>query len=151
MSSDNERAESARLLVVDDEESNIRLLHRILSRAGYPHVTGTTDPREVEHLVKEIRPDLVLLDLHMPHLDGFGVLQQLGPRLTGAGYLPVLMLTGDSTPQAKRGALSLGAKDFVAKPFDATEVLLRLRNLLETKFLYHDLEVQNTTLEVRVK
>ena len=151
MPGDNERAESARLLVVDDEESNIRLLHRILSRAGYLHVTGTTDPREVEHLVKEMEPDLVLLDLHMPHLDGFGVLKQLGPRLTGAGHLPVLMLTGDATPEAKRGALSLGAKDFVAKPFDATEVLLRIRNLLETRFLYRDLEIQNTTLEVRVK
>jgi putative two-component system response regulator len=151
MSTDNERAESARLLVVDDEESNIRLLHRILSRAGYLHVTGTTDPREVENLVKELHPDLVLLDLHMPHLDGFGVLQQLGPRLSGAGHLPVLMLTGDATPEAKRGALSLGAKDFVAKPFDATEVLLRIRNLLETRFLYRDLETQNTNLEVRVK
>src|SRR5438045_3521900 len=151
MSTDNERAESARLLVVDDEESNIRLLHRILSRAGYLHVTGTTDPREVEHLVKEMEPDLVLLDLHMPHLDGFDVLKQRGPRLTGAGFLPVLMLTGDATPEAKRGALSLGARDFVSKPFDATEVLLRIRNLLEIRFLYHNLEIQNTTLEVRVK
>lgn len=151
MSSDNERAKSARLLVVDDEESNIRLLHRILSRAGYLHITGTTDPREVEHLVKEMHPDLILLDLHMPHLDGFGVLKQLGPRLTGPGYLPVLMLTGDATPEAKRGALSLGAKDFVAKPFDATEVMLRIRNLLETRFLYRDLEIQNASLEVRVK
>jgi putative two-component system response regulator len=151
MSCDNGIAESARLLVVDDEESNIRLLHRILSRAGYTHVIGTTDPREVEHLVKEMRPDLVLLDLHMPHLDGFGVLRQLAPLLTGGGYLPVLMLTGDATPEAKRGALSLGAKDFVAKPFDATEVLLRIRNLLETRFLYSTLETQNAALEVRVK
>jgi len=151
MSSANGRAESARLLVVDDEESNIRLLHRILSRAGYVHITGTTDPREVEHLVKETRPDLVLLDLHMPHLDGFGVLRQLSPRLKGGGYLPVLMLTGDATPEAKRGALSLGAKDFVAKPFDATEVLLRIRNILETKFLHSALESQNAALEGRVK
>ena len=151
MSSDNERGEAACLLVVDDEESNVRLLHRILSRAGYLHVTGTTDPREVEHLVQEIRPDLILLDLHMPHLDGFGVLRQLGPRLSGPNYLPVLMLTGDSAPEAKREALSLGAKDFVAKPFDATEVLLRIRNLLETKFLYADLESQNANLELRVK
>ena len=151
MSNDNGRAESARLLLVDDEESNIRLLHRILTRAGYLHITGTTDPRQVEALVNDMHPDLVLLDLHMPHLDGFAVLRLLAPKLTGGGYLPVLMLTGDATPEAKRGALSLGAKDFVAKPFDATEVLLRIRNLLETRFLYRALEHQNSALEVRVK
>ena len=87
----------------------------------------------------------------MPHLDGFGVLEKLGPRLNGGGYFPVLMLTGDATPEAKRGALSLGAKDFVAKPFDASEVLLRIRNLLETRFLYRALEKDNGVLETLVK
>lgn len=147
----NDCIQSARLLLVDDEATNIRLLQRILQRAGYSEVRGTVDSRDVERMVGEFEPDLVLLDLHMPYLDGFAVLKQLGPRLNGGGYLPVLMLTGDATPEAKRGALSLGAKDFVAKPFDATEVLLRIRNLLETRFLYRALEQDNGILETLVK
>ena len=147
----NESAMSARLLVVDDEEPNVRLLQRILDRAGYTEVRATTDPRDVERLVHEFNPDLLLLDLHMPHIDGFGVLERLAPHLDGAGDLSVLMLTGDTTPEAKRNALSLGAKDFVAKPFDGGEVLLRIRNMLETRFLYSALEKQNGALEVRVK
>ena len=146
----SEHASSARLLLVDDEESNVRLLQRILTRAGYGEIRGTADPRDVEEIVSVFDPDLVLLDLHMPHLDGFEVLKKLAPRLHGSGYLPVLMLTEDATPEAKRGALSLGAKDFVAKPFDASEVLLRIHNLLETRFLYRSLELQNSALETRV-
>jgi putative two-component system response regulator len=105
----------------------------------------------VEHLVGEFNPDLMLLDLHMPHMDGFAVLKQLGSRVSAAGYLPVLMLTGDATPEAKRGALSLGAKDFVAKPFDASEVLLRIRNMLETRLLYRALEQDNGALQTLVR
>jgi len=147
----NDCIQSARLLLVDDEATNIRLLQRILQRAGYSEVRGTVDSRDVERMVGEFEPDLVLLDLHMPYLDGFAVLKQLGPRMNGGGYLPVLMLTGDATPEAKRGALSLGAKDFVAKPFDSTEVLLRIRNLLETRFLYRALAQDNGVLETLVK
>jgi putative two-component system response regulator len=147
----NDLIRSARLLVIDDEPSNIRLLQRILQRAGYAEVRATMDSRDAEHMVEEFDPDLVLLDLHMPHMDGFAVLKQLGPRLNGGGYFPVLMLTGDATPDAKRGALSLGAKDFVAKPFDASEVLLRIRNLLETRFLYRALEADNGVLQTLVK
>jgi putative two-component system response regulator len=142
---------SARLLIVDDEESNVRLLERILRRAGYETIKGTMEPRNVSRIVAEYDPDLIMLDLHMPHLDGFGVLTQVAEQLSGGGYLPVLMLTGDATPEAKRGALSLGARDFVAKPFDAEEVLLRIRNLLETRLLYTALEGHNTLLEARVK
>lgn len=87
-------------------------------------------------IVEEYNPDLVLLDLHMPPPDGFAILRSLAPRLTGAGYLPVLVLTGDGSSESKRGALSTGARDFLFKPFDGTEVLLRIRNLLETRFLY---------------
>src|SRR6476660_3675544 len=147
----NESAATARLLVVDDEEPNVRLLQRILERAGYTEVRATTDTREVEGVVRDFSPDLLLLDLHMPHIDGFGVLERLAPLLGGAGDLSVLMLTGDATPEAKRNALSLGAKDFVAKPFDAGEVLLRIRNMLETTFLYRALEKQNGALEIRVR
>jgi putative two-component system response regulator len=144
-------AASARLLLVDDEEVNVRLLTRILEGAGYTAVRSTVDPRRVEQMIDEIDPDLLLLDLRMPHIDGFGILKRIAPRLNGGGNLPVLMLTGDATPEVKRRALSLGAKDFVAKPFDAGEVLLRIRNLLETRFLHQALERQNNALETRVK
>jgi len=143
-------AASARLLIVDDEYSNIRLLERILAQAGYSQVLGTSDSREVESVIAAFKPDLLLLDLRMPHMDGFAVLKKLAPRLNGGGNLPVLMLTGDATPETRRAGLSLGAKDFVAKPFDADEVLLRIANLLETRFLYRALENQNGVLEARV-
>jgi putative two-component system response regulator len=144
-------AQLARLLVVDDEETNRRLLDRILRSAGYSNVRTLGDSRAVESVVEEFDPDLLLLDLHMPYLDGFAVLKHLAPYLTGTSYLPVLMLTGDSTAEAKRGALSLGARDFVPKPFDATEVLLRIRNMLESRFLHRELESQNSILETRVE
>jgi len=140
----------ARVLLVDDEEMNLRLLQRILSRAGYVNVQTTSDGREVLRIFAEFKPDVILLDLHMPARNGFDVLKDLRSAVGPRAFLPVLMLTGDATPEAKRGALSLGAKDFLAKPFDASEVLLRIHNLLETRFLYRSLEEQNSALEVRV-
>ncbi len=142
---------SARILVVDDEEMNLRLLRRILERDGYTNIRTTSVGQEVLQIVAEYNPDLVLLDLHMPPPDGFAILRSLAPRLTGAGYLPVLVLTGDGSSESKRGALSTGARDFLSKPFDGTEVLLRIRNLLETRFLYQTLETQNALLETRVE
>jgi putative two-component system response regulator len=147
---DDSRTADARILVVDDQEPNVRLLQRILARAGYRNVRATTNGRDVAGLFVEFHPDLMLLDLHMPGHDGFQILRELSPVINGGGYLPVLMLTGDVTPDAKRGALSLGAKDFLGKPFDATEVLLRIRNLLETRFLYQSMEKQNSLLEIKV-
>lgn len=142
---------SARILVVDDEEMNLRLLRRILERDGYTNIRTTAIGSEVLQIVEEYDPDLVLLDLHMPQPDGFAILRSLGPLLTGAGYLPVLVLTGDGSSESKRGALSTGARDFLFKPFDGAEVLLRIRNLLETRFLYRTLENQNSLLETRVE
>jgi len=143
--------ERARILVVDDEETNVRLLQRILARAGYDNVQSTIDPTGVAVLYAEYQPDLILLDLHMPGRDGFAVLEDLAPYLAGGGYVPVLMVTGDGSAEAKRRALALGAKDFVAKPFDAAEVLLRIRNLLETRRLYSLLTHQNSVLESKVQ
>ncbi|MBA3404484.1 MAG: response regulator [Gemmatimonadaceae bacterium] len=148
---ESDLAAAARILVVDDLVENQKLLTRILERAGYRHIRCTADGREVAEIVAGFRPDLILLDLHMPAFDGFQVLQQLAPELENGGYLPVLMLTGDATTEAKRSALSLGAQDFLKKPFDSTEVLLRIRNLLETRFLYRSLEIHNATLENRVE
>lgn len=114
-----------RILVVDDEAGNIDLLALLLEKEGYSQIVTTKDPRQVLSLFQEFQPDLLLLDLHMPHMDGFGVMQQLRPRIPEGEYFPILILTGDLNPTVKRQALALGAKDFLIKPFDRVEVLLR--------------------------
>lgn len=141
----------ARILIVDDELGNVDVLTRMLRAAGYSAIRGTTDSRTTVPLVYEFQPDLILLDLSMPVMDGFEVLEQLRPIIPPAVYLPILILTGDIRFEARQRALSSGAKDFLLKPFDMTEVLLRIRNLLETRFLYLLLQEQNQNLEVRVE
>jgi len=145
------RFSAARILVVDNEATNVRTLSRILQVAGYTNIVATTDPTEVLALFAEQEPDLVLLDLHMPVLDGVAVLERLAEVAAPQSYLPVLVLTGDSSQQARRRALSKGAKDFVTKPFELDEVLLRIHNLLETKFLHREIANENIQLEQRVK
>ncbi len=145
-----ELAES-RILIVDDESANIRLLGRILERAGYRNVATTTDPLEAIDLFESFEPDLVLLDLNMGPLDGFGVMERLRAWITDDVYLPILVLTADMTPEARQRALSEGAKDFLTKPFDAEEVLLRIRNLLSTRLLHLRLLDQNAALEEGVR
>jgi putative two-component system response regulator len=130
------RLTDARILVVDDERVNVVLLERILEQDGYRNVKSTTDSSQAAALYEQFEPDLVLLDLHMPGLDGFAVMEQLGGRVPPGTFLPILILTADIRPEIKRRALAVGAKDFVTKPFDRTEVLLRIQNLLETRFLY---------------
>ena len=122
--------EKARILMVDDHEVNIRLVEHFLLGAGYTSIRAIQDPREAEPLFVEFQPDLVLLDLQMPHMDGFEVLEALRPHIPEETYLPILVLTADVTPEAKQKALSRGAKDFLVKPFNSTEILLRIRNLL---------------------
>ena len=141
---------NARILIVDDERDNIDVLQRILARAGFTRVESTTDSREAASLYVKHRPDLILLDLHMPHLDGLGVMAQLS-EIAEATYLPILILSGDVTPEARREALSSGAKDFVSKPFQSDEILLRIRTQLETRFLYLQIQSQNQLLEVKVR
>jgi putative two-component system response regulator len=126
----------ARILVVDDERVNVVLLERILEQDGYRNVKSITDPSEAAVLYDQFEPDLVLLDLHMPKLDGFAVMKLLEGRIPADTFLPILILTADIRPEIKRRALAAGAKDFVTKPFDRTEVLLRIQNLLETRFLH---------------
>jgi signal transduction histidine kinase len=138
---------TAHILVVDDEEANVDLLEQMLARAGYSSVAGTTDPRRVVAMVREQQPDLILLDLLMPHLDGYAVLEQLRPEVGEHVYLPVLVLTADITSAAKQRALSLGAHDFLTKPFDHVELLLRIHNLLHTRVLHLRLRQQNALLE----
>jgi putative two-component system response regulator len=140
----------ARILIVDDEATNVDVLRRVLERAGFTRVETTTDPREARKLYLDFRPDLILLDLHMPHLDGLGVMDELN-QIAEATYLPILVLTGDVTPEARRDALSRGAKDFVYKPFSTDEILLRIGTLLETRFLYLQIQSQNQMLEAKVR
>jgi PAS domain S-box-containing protein len=132
--------QNARILIVDDKEGNIQFLEGLLQEGGYRFWRGVLDPRAAATACIEYQPDLILLDLIMPHLDGFGVLDQLQPYLTSHAYLPVLVLTIDLTPESRRRALTAGAKDFLTKPLDAIEVLLRVKNLLETRFLYRQLQ-----------
>lgn len=134
------------VLVVDDEPSNVRLLERVLQKAGYRRVSTTTDPRAAVEQLDRAPPDLVLLDLHMPHIDGFELLAYVRSRSGHSDYLPVLVLTADVTDDAKRRALAAGGTDFLTKPFDDTEVLLRVHNLLETKSLYVRLQAHNADL-----
>src|SRR5205807_1918678 len=140
----------ARILIVDDQEANTRLLEPLLGRAGYTRLKTTNHSREVPAMYAEFQPDLILLDLVMPGLDGFGVMDALRPLIPAATYLPVLVLTADITPEAKQRALASGAKDFLTKPFDPTEVLLRIRNLLDTRLLHLKLEDRNRILEAKV-
>ena len=138
------------LLIVDDEPENVRLLERILNRSGFTNITSTTDSTSVMEVHSRCKPDLVLLDLHMPGEDGFEVLARLEPFTTGAERLPVVIITGDGAPEVKRKALTLGAKDFISKPFDPGEVVLRIKNLLETRGLHLRLRRQNGELEKMV-
>jgi putative two-component system response regulator len=142
---------TARVLIVDDLEGNVRLLTSLLRRAGYSALQGLTDSRLVLSVFQTFHPDLILLDLHMPHLDGLGVLEQLRPHVSPDTYLPVIMLTTDASRDAKQAALSLGARDFVTKPFDSVEVLLRIENLLEARHLHQQLAAQNGHLEDLVR
>jgi putative two-component system response regulator len=140
----------ARLLIIDDQEQNIRMLERILAKAGYEDVTSTTNSALALELQTRIKPDLILLDLHMREKDGFQVLEEIVAHNGTAEHVPVIMLTADDSADTKRHALALGAKDFVGKPFDSAEVLLRIRNHLETRFLYQKLREQNVELEAKV-
>lgn len=147
----SEALADACILVVDDNPANVTLLERLLQRAGARQVVGLTDPREVLDHFRRLLPDLILLDLHMPHIDGLGILHALHEVIPPSSYVPVLVLTADSTGAAKEQALSAGAKDFVTKPFDHSEVLLRVKNLLETRALHLALQRHNAVLEAQVR
>ena len=139
-----EEIRKARILVVDDSSSNLLLLGRILGDAGYSAVSTTTDPTEVCELYRKHRHDLILLDLHMPAMDGFEVMRGLDAIET-EGYLPVLVITAQ--PEHKLQALQAGAKDFLSKPFDRIEVLTRIRNMLEVRLLLRESREYGRLLE----
>src|SRR5882762_11924427 len=137
----------AKILIVDDLEANVRLLDRMLRQAGHTHVASTMDPHEVCGLHRDKRYDLILLDLEMPGMDGFKVMEGLKEIETG-GYLPILVITAQ--PDHKVRALQAGAKDFISKPFDLVEVKTRIHNMLEVRLLYQQIENHNKLLEQTV-
>ncbi len=141
----------ARILIVDDQPANLALLTRLLASRGYGQAVGTTDPREaLQRLAAEL-PDLLVLDLHMPGVDGFEILAHVKALVPPGEYFPVLVVTADRDPDARKRALQVGARDFVAKPFNSIEILLRIHNLLETRYLQRQLTTQNRELETLVR
>lgn len=144
------RYREARLLIVDDTADSVQLLEAMLRTEGYHRIRSTTDPYRAVAVFEEFQPDLVLLDLMMPGLDGCGVLARLRRVVGPDTYLPVLVLTGDTSPASRDRALRAGARDFLVKPFDQGEVLLRIDNLLQTRFLNLQLQRQNQALEEQI-
>jgi len=139
---------NAKVLIVDDQQSNVQLLEEMLRGAGYARVASTMNPEEVCALHRKNRYDLILLDLQMPGMDGFQVMEGL-KSIDADGYLPVLVITAQ--PGHKLHALQAGARDFVSKPFDVLEVKTRIHNMLEVRLLYKALEqtVEKRTAELR--
>jgi DNA-binding response OmpR family regulator len=135
-----------KILVIDDEPSNVALLEAMLLQSGYTCVKSLTDSSRVLEIAATFGPDLLLLDLMMPHPDGFAILESLRANQNEA-FLPVIVLTADVTEQAKCRALAAGATDFLLKPFDQVEVLLRIRNLLEMRRLHVRLDNQRSAFE----
>jgi len=147
----NETLKNAKILIVDDQQQNIDVLTGLLDFTGYNNYTTTTDSRKVLDLFNSYKPDLLLLDLMMPHFNGFQIMNQLKQHIKPGSFLPILMLTADIKTETKQQALANGATDFLTKPFDLIEVELRVRNLLKTKQLHQILENQNQILEEKVK
>ena len=138
---------SAKILIVDDQETNVLVLEQMLLDDGYTHIASTMDPREVCALYRQNNYDLILLDLEMPGMDGFQVLEGL-KKIEPYDYLPVLVITAQLGHKLR--ALQAGAKDFVSKPFDLVEVQTRIHNMLEVRLLYKKLENYNKKLEQTV-
>ena len=139
------------ILIVDDEQANIALLQYILNAAGYTRLRSTSDPRRTAVLYEESEPDLILLDLMMPFVTGFEIMGQLRQRFPSSNRVPILVLTADINTESKHQALLAGASDFLTKPFDQIEVLLRIRHLLQLRAQHLEITRQNDRLEDAVR
>jgi putative two-component system response regulator len=139
---------NGKILIVDDQQANVTLLERMLCSAGYLSIASTTDSRQVNCLQLKNRYDLILLDLQMPFIDGFHVMEDL-IKIETDGYIPVLVITAQ--PDLKLRALKAGAKDFISKPFELSEVLARVNNMMEVRLLHKKLRIYNDELEKRVQ
>jgi putative two-component system response regulator len=143
--------DSPRILAADDDAGALRVLQRILARAGFTEVRATQDGLQVPDLFVEHAPDLVVLDLHMGPVEGTDVIRRLRPLIPPGTYLPILIVSGDLTEDARLGALAEGAVDFISKPYAVNEVLLRVRNHLHTRSLHLAVAGQNRELERKVQ
>ena len=152
MSTYNDSAELARMkiLIVDDEPVNVALLEEILVESEYTRLESVTDSTQALDVCRKFQPDLVLLDLMMPPPDGFAILERLRVE-THNTFLPIVILTADTNEESKQRALEVGATDFLLKPFDHTEVALRIRNLLRSRRVHLLLDNQRAALEDAVR
>ena len=141
----------ARIMLVDDEASGVAILERILRHAGFEEILAISDPLQVAESYISFSPDIILLDLNMPNRDGFGVLTDLGHLIDRNEFVPIIVITGDDSPEARQRALSMGAIDFITKPFNRLEVVLRINNLLHTRQLHVFATHENEILEERVR
>lgn len=139
------------ILIIDDEPVNLLLLSRMLAKAGYSAIETVDDARDALSAFAACRPDLVIVDLHMPHLDGFALIAELRRVIPADEFLPIIMLTADTNPEMELRALELGANDFLNKPFQPVQIALRVRNLLHTRRLHRSLQAHNQQLEARVR
>ena len=146
----NEKILLANILIVDDQIANVKLLEKIFKQAGYKNIYSTLDSREAIPLYQAHNIDILLLDIRMPHLDGFDVMIQL-QSIVKNDYLPILILTAELTSESRDKSLSNGAKDFLTKPFDRVEVLHRSRNIIEVRLLHKKIILQNSLLEEKVE
>lgn len=146
-----DKIQNARILIMDDQISNIELLEQVLQQFNFSNIRSITDPRMFFETLNSFEPDIVLLDLMMPHIDGYQLLQQYNEIYPKEKYIPIIVLTSDITTTAREKALSTGARDFLNKPFDIHEIYHRMYNLLEMRFLYLELQNRNFELEKEVQ
>lgn len=142
--------DQSKILIVDDNPSNVLLLEKMLNIYGYNNIKTLTDSRDVIELYIGYQPDILLLDLKMPYFDGFQILEQLN-KIKEDDYLPVIIITAQNDKENCIKALKLGAKDFIGKPFDAAEVMMRIRNMLEIRLLHNEIQKNNIELEHKIQ
>lgn len=140
----------AKILIIDDQPANVEILESLLQVKGYTNISSVSDARKAIPTIKEIRPDLILLDLMMPHLSGFELMSIIKEEGLLSRYMPIMVLTADVSMEAKQRALASGASDFTTKPFNLVEVDLRIKNLLYNVYLLRQLKDQNLLLEEKV-
>jgi putative two-component system response regulator len=140
-----------KILIVDDEEMSVVMLEHFLRGTGYTRLRSVRDSRDVVDVCASFDPDLILLDLIMPNMDGYSILEKLRAVDDADAFLPIVVLTADTTEEAKEHALEAGATDFLVKPVSRTEALLRIRNLLEIRRVHLLLENQRAALEDAVR
>jgi PleD family two-component response regulator len=144
---EEQQLRAAKILIIDDEEADIRVLEWAFQTAKFPNVRSVTDSSRALEVLTQFQPDIVLLDLNMPAPDGFAILMQFRKTAPTGDFLPVLVLTGQDTAEARSRAMAAGANDFLGKPVDYAEVMVRIKNLLQTRFLHQRAKGMQKQLE----